>query len=133
MATTLCGATTCTCTCILGEYTIPKDTMIIAYAHGVHTDPDNFEDPHKFKPERWIDSEGKFQYFPYKFIPFSMGPRVCVGESLARINLVMFAAMLFHKYEFRPVDDKPFKTPYKDIQMAIDTESFKLRLVDRHP
>ena len=60
-----------------------------------------------------------------------MGPRVCVGESLARADLVMFAAMLFHKYEFRPVDDKPFKTPYKEVQLGIDTESFKLRLIDR--
>ena len=118
-------------TCISGEYTIPKRTTVIAYTHCVHRDPANFENPDEFKPERWIDANGKFQYFPFKFILFSMGPRVCVGESLARADLVVFAAMLFHKYEFRPVDDKPFKTPYKEILLGIDTESFKLRLVDR--
>ena len=104
----------------------------MAYTHGVHRDPANFENPDEFKPERWIDAGGKFQYFPFKFIPFSMGPRVCVGESLARADLVMFAAMLFHKYEFRPVDDKPFKLPVMDIQMAVETNPFNLKLVERH-
>ena len=106
--------------------------MVMAYTHGVHRDPENFANPDEFKPERWIDANGKFQYFPFKFIPFSMGPRVCVGESLARADLVMFAAMLFHKYEFRPVDDKPFKLPVMDIQMAVETNPFNLKLVERH-
>ena len=104
------------------------------YVHGVHTDPDNFENPLEFNPDRWINADGKFQYHPFKFIPFSMGPRVCVGESLAKADLVIFTAMLFHKYEFRPADEsKPFKTPFKDSQLAIDTQSFHLRLIDRHP
>ena len=117
-----------------GGYTIPKDTMVIGYSHGIHMDPDNFKNPQEFNPDRWIDGDGKFQYIPYKFMPFSMGPRVCVGESLARTELVMFTAMLLHKYEFEPLDvTKPFRTPFKDIQMSMDTRSFRLKLIDRHP
>ena len=100
------------------------------HIHGVHRDPANFEDPDTFNPDRWLDSKGKFQYQPYKFIPFSMGPRVCVGESLAKADLLMFAASLFHKFEFRPISDD-FRLELKDMMMAIDTAPFKARLIRR--
>ena len=100
--------------------------------YGVHHDPDNFKDPETFLPERWIDENGKFQYQPYIFIPFSMGPRVCLGESLARADLQMFTAMLFHKYAFLPVGKEKFKVPIKDIMMGLDTEVFELKLKERH-
>ena len=99
--------------------------------HGIHRDPANFSDPDTFNPDRWIDANGKFQYHPYKFIPFSMGPRVCVGESLAKADLLMFTASLFHKFEFRPISDD-FRLVLKDMLMAQDTEPFKARLVRRH-
>ena len=116
-----------------GKYTIPKDTIVIGYVHGVHTDPDNFKNPHEFNPDRWIDANGKFRHDAGKIMSFSVGPRKCPGQSLARQELLMFTAMLFHKYEFRPADEsKPFKTPFKDIPFGLEPQSFYLKLVDRH-
>ena len=107
--------------------------MVTSYIHGVHTDSDNYKNPHQFNPDRWIDVNGKFQPDTFNLIPFSLGPRKCPGQSLARAEMLLFTAMLFHKYEFRPVDEsKPFKTPFKDIPMAMDTDSFHLKLIDRH-
>ena len=116
---------------ISGQYSIPKGMNVIAYAHGVHRDPANYPDPDAFKPERWLDANGKFQYKPYIFMPFSMGPRVCVGESLARAELQLFTAVLFHKYEFTALEDN-FKLPLQDNPMGKDTGPFKLKLTARH-
>ena len=104
----------------------------MAFVYGVHHDPENYKDPEKFLPERWIDENGKFQYQPYKFIPFSMGPRVCLGESLARADLQLFTAMLFHRYEFIPVGEGKFVAPIKGFGFGMDTEMFKLKLKHRH-
>ena len=100
------------------------------HVHGVHRDPANFEDPDTFNPDRWLDSKGKFQYQPYKFIPFSMGPRVCVGESLAKADLLMFAASLFHKFEFRPISDD-FRVKMTDNFLAVDIGPFKAKVTAR--
>ena len=104
---------------------------VMAYTHGVHHDPANFPDPDQFKPERWLDSNGKFQYKSYIFMPFSIGPRVCVGESLAKADLQLFTAMMFHKYEFTAIEDN-FKLPILDVPMGKETKPFKLKLTARH-
>ena len=97
------------------------------HVHGVHRDPANFEDPDTFNPDRWIDAKGKFQYQPYKFIPFSMGPRVCVGESLAKVSLLMFVTSLFHKFEFRPISDD-FRFCMVDTVLSVDVKDLKAKV-----
>ena len=57
----------------------------------------------EFRPKRWISSDGKFQKNE-AFIGFSMGPRVCLGESLARSELFLFLASIIQRFTFRMVD-----------------------------
>jgi cytochrome P450 len=45
----------------------------------VHRDPTCFPDPEEFIPERF-ESESVSQMDPYSYIPFSMGPRNCIGN-----------------------------------------------------
>ena len=56
----------------LGGYTLPNDTVIIPDIYSIHMDPDLWEAPEEFRPERFIDVEGKIQR-PAHFIPFSIG------------------------------------------------------------
>ncbi|CAG2108040.1 unnamed protein product, partial [Medioppia subpectinata] len=75
---------------ILDKYTIPKNMSVIVY-HGIicHNDKD-WQNTNKFKPERFIDSEGQFiTTRPKAFIPFGVGRRVCPGEKLAIADLCM--------------------------------------------
>lgn len=57
-----------------------------------------FPEPEKFNPERFLDAEGHLRKID-EFVPFSVGKRVCTGESLARAELFLITANLFHKYK----------------------------------
>ncbi|XP_013396172.1 cytochrome P450 2D16 isoform X2 [Lingula anatina] len=80
-------------TTILAGYTIPKDTMIVADFYRILHDENNFQDPYKFKPERWLDGDG---------------PRVCLGKGLAEMELFIFLTTLLQNFTFKvPEGEKP--------------------------
>ena len=66
--------------------------------------PNVFEDPERFKPERFLESNGKYvSSRPNGFIPFGMGRRVCLGEKLALADMFLVIVNLLQRtsgYEF---------------------------------
>ena len=56
----------------IGGYTLRNDTVIIPDIYSIHMNPDLWDDPEEFRPERFIDADGKISKPPY-FIPFSIG------------------------------------------------------------
>ena len=69
----------------LDGYKIPKGTLIMYNIYKFHMDPDQWEDPEIFNPGRFLDGGKKEQ-----FVPFGMGKRICMGESLAKNELFIF-------------------------------------------
>lgn len=53
--------------------------------------------------DRFLDNRGQ-RVTPVGFLPFGAGPRVCVGESLARLELFLFLSSLLQRMSFRPPD-----------------------------
>ena len=102
----------------LQGYSIPKGTTVLINLWSLHHDPQNWDDPEAFRPERFLDEEGHFA--PPKadrFLPFSAGRRVCLGESLARIELFLVLARLLHSFKFEnpPGSDLPTLKPINGI------------------
>uniref|UniRef100_A0A914WNR6 Cytochrome P450 n=1 Tax=Plectus sambesii TaxID=2011161 RepID=A0A914WNR6_9BILA len=88
---------------IIGGFLIPKDTQVIAQTPSLHMDEKLFDEPEKFMPERFIDADGHFVKNDH-VLPFSLGKRACMGESLARMELFLFLGTLIQRCDFRPVD-----------------------------
>lgn len=86
---------------ILKGYFIPKGTHIIPLLSSVLYDESQWEKPHKFYPEHFLDSEGKFVKRD-AFMPFSAGRRICAGENLAKMELFLFFTSLLQKFNFQP-------------------------------
>ncbi|XP_030054611.1 cytochrome P450 2K6 [Microcaecilia unicolor] len=78
---------------------IPKGTQVITLLESVLYDKSQFEKPEEFYPQHFLDSEGKFQK-KEAFMPFSAGRRVCLGETLAKMELFLFFTRLLQEFSF---------------------------------
>ncbi|XP_046330039.2 cytochrome P450 2D26-like [Haliotis rufescens] len=85
-------------------YTFPADVMILPVLDSVLHDEALWGDPHNFRPQRFLDEDGQFVKKD-EFIPFSLGRRACLGESLARMELFLFITGMVQKYRFVCVSD----------------------------
>lgn len=85
----------------LNGYNIPKDTIVLFNVWAMHHDPSEWSNPYEFDPTRFLDSEGKY-FCPgtKSYMPFSAGRRVCLAESLGKIQLFLFISRLLHKFRF---------------------------------
>ena len=67
----------------------------------VHNDPKLWKNPEIFNPERFLDEQGNF-INSNQVIPFSLGPRHCLGEQLAKMEVFIFLVGMVQKFEFLP-------------------------------
>nr|XP_028577805.1 cytochrome P450 2K6-like [Podarcis muralis] len=84
----------------LNGYFIPKGTYIMPLLSSVLHDESQWEKPHKFYPEHFLNSDGEFVKRD-AFMPFSAGRRACLGETLAKMELFLFFTSLLQKFTFQ--------------------------------
>ncbi|KAE8605382.1 hypothetical protein XENTR_v10015094 [Xenopus tropicalis] len=82
-------------------YFLPKGTQVIPLLISVMQDKDYFQKPEEFYPEHFLDSKGNFVKNE-AFLPFSVGKRSCVGETLAKMELFLFFTKLLQNFTFQP-------------------------------
>uniref|UniRef100_A0A6J0SCR6 Cytochrome P450 2K1-like n=1 Tax=Pogona vitticeps TaxID=103695 RepID=A0A6J0SCR6_9SAUR len=85
----------------LKGYFIPKGTHVIPLLTSVLHDESQWEKPHEFYPEHFLNSSGKFVKRD-AFMPFSAGRRICAGETLAKMELFLFFTSLLQRFTFQP-------------------------------
>ncbi|KAF7111403.1 hypothetical protein CFC21_111416 [Triticum aestivum] len=76
-------------------YTIPKGWAVLVWLRSLHTDPNYYEDPLSFNPNRWDEpaKAGTYQVF-------GGGPRICAGNMLARLQITIILHHLCVGYEW---------------------------------
>ncbi|XP_067944775.1 cytochrome P450 2U1-like isoform X2 [Watersipora subatra] len=90
-------------------HVIPANTELIFNLQSVYKDPDVFENPEEFDPERYLkgDIQTKAQYTK---IAFGLGRRSCPGEPLARMEMFLFLTTILERYNFKHTGQKPTTT-----------------------
>ena len=87
----------------IGTHRIKRGTMLMIAPWMIHRhvklwkNPDRF-DPDRFSPER----EGEMT--PGAYLPFGVGPRVCVGAAFATLEAALIIARLTRRYDFEAID-----------------------------
>jgi cytochrome P450 len=96
--------------CEIGGFLIPRKTTILMSQWVVHHDPRWFHKPEKFQPDRWLNDLAH-QLPKYAYFPFGGGPRLCVGNTFAMMELVLVLATIAPRFQFTLKPDHPI-TPW---------------------
>jgi cytochrome P450 len=98
----------------IGEYVAPPRTIMIMSPYIVHHDARYYAEPDRFDPGRWTaDFKATLPQFAY--FPFGGGPRRCIGESFAWMELVLVVATIAQRWRLalvpgHPVEPQPVVT-----------------------
>lgn len=82
----------------LGGYGVFRGEMVMPFFWGLHRHPDFWRRPEQFDPSRFGASEGKLRH-KWSYLPFSGGPRVCIGNQFSLIESVALLAQLFNRFD----------------------------------
>ncbi|HEX8702245.1 MAG TPA: cytochrome P450 [Myxococcaceae bacterium] len=85
----------------LGGHAIPEKADVFISPFITHRLPELYEHPNRFLPERWLKGEPPS---PWAYLPFGAGPHVCVGSSLAALEIRLTLAMLLQRFTLLPPD-----------------------------
>lgn len=78
----------------LGRFELRTGTRVIFSPYVTHRLPDVYPTPHHFRPDRWLTANPG----PYEYLPFSAGPRSCLGAGFARMEIKLVLAVLLQRW-----------------------------------
>lgn len=85
----------------LGNLTIPAGTNLEVPLIAVHHDPQQWgDDVDEFNPDRFADGVSKASKHPQAFMPFTLGPRICIGMNFAMMEAKIALAMILQRFSF---------------------------------
>lgn len=106
---------------------MPANETVVFNIDSVHFDPENFEDPYEFRPERFIGDTGKLVNTE-KVWSFSIGKRACPGESLAVLEVFLYFATILQNFDI----EVSGPTKFRQLRGLIaDTIRQQIRFVRR--
>ena len=109
---------------ITGGYDIPKGTTVLINHWALHHDPKYWKDPEMFDPYRFLDESGKMKPAkPDSWLPFSAGRRVCLGESVAKPEMLLMCVNLLQRFEIRLPEGVKANPEYKMVGFGVENPS----------
>ncbi len=84
----------------IGGYEIPKGTVVLASAYGMHHNPAVYPEPERFDPDRFLPEVESARHRS-AWVPFGNGPRVCIGNHFGLMEGQLVLAALSHRIEFQ--------------------------------
>ncbi|XP_040844341.1 steroid 21-hydroxylase isoform X1 [Ochotona curzoniae] len=114
----------------ISGYDIPEGTVVIPNLQGANLDETVWERPHEFLPDRFLQP-GKSP----RTLAFGCGARICLGEPLARLELVVVLARLLQAFTLLPppTGTLPSLHPQPLCGINLLMQPFQVRLQPRGP
>lgn len=95
-------------------YDLEPNNQVVFNIDSVHYDPEVFESPYEFRPERFLDENGRLVNTE-KVWSFSIGKRACPGESLAVLEVFLYFALTMQNFTIEAIGPVKFK-PLRGLQ-----------------
>ena len=114
----------------LGGYHIPAGTDVFISPYLLHRNVAHWEDPELFKPERFA-AESMPNRHRFAFLPFSAGPRFCIGAGFAMAEMAVHVTMVAARFELHHVGAEPTEA---EFQINLRTRyPLRMRIAKRTP
>nr|BAD81026.1 cytochrome P450 CYP4G25 [Antheraea yamamai] len=108
---------------------VPIGTTLIVGTYKLHRRPDVYPNPHKFDPDNFLPERSANRHY-YAFVPFSAGPRSCVGRKYAMLKLKIILSTILRNFRvYSDLNESDFKLQADIILKR--AEGFKVRLQPR--
>nr|CAI5866017.1 unnamed protein product [Callosobruchus analis] len=91
---------------VLNDYVMRKGDRILIPTYAHHLDEKYFPNPEKYDPDRFLDKPNQDGLY---FMPFGEGPRACIGERLAGLNLKVALTNILSNFTLEKVSETPQK------------------------
>lgn len=86
-----------------GGYTLPAGNGVLVCPYLLHRDPAFWEKPDEFYPDHFRSDRAK-ERPTYAYIPFGGGPRLCIGNNFALMEMQLVLAHLVRSFDFQTID-----------------------------
>ncbi|KRT85159.1 cytochrome P450, partial [Oryctes borbonicus] len=97
---------------ILGEYTLPAGCNVFISMYTTHRLEQYYENPEQFNPDRF-SPENVEKLHPFAYLPFSTGPRNCIGYKFALLEMKMIISTLLRRFHLSTCPNKTFNINYR--------------------
>ena len=97
--------------------------------YSAHHNPDFFPEPEVFKPERFL-KENKDEIIPYTYIAFSGGPRICLGQRFAMVEMKIGISKILKKFRIEKCPETKLEFLKGDM-FLLNYHDVLLKLVPR--
>ena len=111
----------------IAGHRIPAGVTLMVNVLAMHRDPKHWQQPEKFIPERFL---GQPDMHPFSFIPFSAGPRNCIGQKLAMLEAKALVAEIFRNFKITSLDQRYELSPSLSVTLLNDSP-IRIRLESR--
>ncbi|XP_014211164.1 probable cytochrome P450 4aa1 isoform X2 [Copidosoma floridanum] len=89
----------------LGKHVIPAGCGVVVLPYTTHRLAHHFPEPHAFRPERFSPENSEKRH-PYAYLPFSAGPRNCIGNKFAMLEMKVMISAILRRYHLGSVEGK---------------------------